>query len=119
VAYSIKKLFLLYQPPTPSGSATAAILPCCYRYWNILILSPKPPGKPIETQACAALFTPHFPTLLFFEEGKGKWICVIQKFWSVFFLLVFNELQILSGDTVIQEKKNLFWAAYSKKKRIE
>jgi len=33
---------------------------------------PKSPGKPIEIQACAALSSSHFPTLPFFEEGKGK-----------------------------------------------
>jgi hypothetical protein len=51
---------------------------------------------------------PHFRTLYFLRDGKGRRICVIEKFWRSFFLFVFNDLQNLSRNTVMQLQKCRF-----------
>ena len=99
--------------------ANAAILNWGYRYSNFLNLLPKLSDKWIEIQLCKELSASFFLTLPFFEEGKGKRICVILKFWFVFFLLVFNELQNLSGNTVMPAACNAFSKTFSVKRRAQ
>ena len=83
-----------------------AILICNYPHSIFLIFLPKSRGKLIETQACKELSTSYFLTLPFFEEGKGKGICVIQKFCSLFFCLFSTICKFFRGATLCNHFQN-------------
>jgi hypothetical protein len=73
----------------------------------------------IESQARTTLLLLRFRTLYFLRDGKGRRICVIEKFCWRFFLLVFNDLQNLSGNTVIPAANVPLYNEFSMKKRLK
>ena len=75
----------------------------------------KTPGKLIETQSPVVFLLPHFRTLYFLRDGKGRRFCVMEKFWWSFFSLFSTICKIFQGTPLCSCKCAALTGIFNKK----